>query len=159
MKFINHLFDCKREELIEILKDNKRVNERVIFDPRLGMPYIHYVEKGDKVTLKCEYMDRPTKDNGFIYGTRFNGKITDEAEGCRIKGVITTEPIYHIIFAVLFIVLTVQGIIVGGIGGLAVPICLVITEIFMYKDEFKKQGIIDRYIQRAYKRLSQERII
>ncbi len=155
MRLVNHLFDCKREELTEILKDSKRVNEKVKFDERLGTPHIHYSEKGQRVILKCEYMDRPTKDNGFIYGTRFSGKITEEDCGCRIKGIITTEPIYHIVFAILFLILTVTSIYVGGIGGFAVPVCLIITEIFMYKDEFKKQGIIDRYIQRAYKRLKE----
>ena len=156
MKIVDHTFDCTRAELASVLSDSKMVNDKVKFDKKLGTPVIHYLEKGEKTILKCEYQDRPTKDDGFIYGTRFVGRITDLDGGCHIKGVILTEPIYHVIFFILFAVLTVQGILVGGIGGFSVPICLVIFEVFMYKDEFKKQGIIDRYIIRAYKRLKEK---
>ena len=63
---------------------------------------------------------------------------------------ITTAPIFHAFLILFFVASVVAMIVMRGFN--AVPICLIIFDVFMHKDEFRKQGIIARYISRAAKR-------
>ena len=151
MKIINLKVYASRDELIEMLKNNEAVNKNVKFNTEKGTPHIHLKEKGEKVKLTCEYMGGATKDNAFFNGTRFSGRIT-ERDGCSaVKGVVTTAPIFHLCLALMFVAFIVFCIVRQGFS--VVPICLIIFDVFMYWNEFKKQGIIQRYLYRAVKRL------
>ena len=151
MKFIKLESSASKEELLSMLSDNDRVNKNVVFDDRKGTPYIHVKENNGKIRIKCEYIGGATKDNAFIDGTKFVGKVTEKDGKTTIKGMITTALIFHFILAVMVAVFVAVCIAKRGFN--VIPICLVVFDIFMYKDEFKKQGIIERYIARAVKRL------
>ena len=107
-----------------------------------------------KLKIKCEYIGGATKDNAFIDGTSFVGKIAEKNGKTEIKGVITTPLIFHLILAVMFIAFV--AVCISKQGFSIVPLCLIVFDVFMYKDEFKKQGLIERYIARAVKRLEKD---
>lgn len=151
MKIVNLKIDASRGEIIEMLKDNDAVNKNVKFNTEKGTPHIHLKEKGEKIKLTCEYIGGATKDNAFLSGTGFSGKIIERDGYSTVKGIVTTAPIFHLALALMFAIFIVFCIIRQGFS--VVPICLVIFDVFMYWNEFKKQGIIERYIYRAVKRL------
>ncbi len=155
MKLVKLKCDLTREELLATLCDNDKTNRGVVFDERLGRPFMHVSEKGDSLKIKCELMWRATKDNGFLEGTYFKGKIKDTDGGCTVSGIIVTAPIFHSIIALLFIMFLVQCVIVGGFT--PIPLIMVAFDIVMFLTEFKKQGLIYRYILRAIKRSAQHR--
>ena len=59
------------EEMRGILTDPDRVNRNVRFDEKSGTPKMKPSFRGDRLRVKCEMMNRPTKDNGFLVGTYF----------------------------------------------------------------------------------------
>ena len=150
MKLVNLKCQLSRDELLSVLSDNERVNRGVIFDEKLGRPLMHLKEKGSAIKIKCELTRRATRDDGFLEGTYFKGKIKDTEDGSVISGVILTAPIFHSIIALLFIVFVVQCFIVGGFT--PIPVIMLAFDIVMFYTEFKKQGFIFRYILRAIKR-------
>lgn len=154
MKFIKFETQATKEELLSMLSDNDRVNKNVVFDDKRGTPFIHVKELSGKIKIKCEYIGGATKDNAFIDGTRFTGKITEKDGKTEIKGVIATAVVFHLILFLMFAAFIVMCFVRQGFS--VVPICLIIFDVFMYKDEFKKQGIIERYIKRAIKRLEKQ---
>ena len=149
MKIIKFETSASKEELVKMLSDNEGVNKNVVFDCKKGNPYMHVKETNGKIKIKCEYIGGATKDNAFIDGTRFSGKITEKNGKTEIKGIIATAVIFHIMMFLMFSFFVAMCIIRQAFN--VVPICLVVFDIFMYKDEFKKQGIIERYIARAIK--------
>ncbi len=150
MLFVNYKINAPRESLIEILEDSNLVVESEKFDTSRGKPKIHVKRKGDDtLKLKCEMTERPTKDNGFLEGTYFIGKLREREGVSTLRGIILTAPIYHVIFLVLFAFFIYQCIALGGFS--PIPIILVVFDAFMFKDEFRKQGIIKKYIFRAFK--------
>ena len=155
MKFIKIETPSSKEELLDILSDNDRVNKDVVLEDKKGTPYMHVKESDGKIKIKCEYIGGATRDNAFLDGTRFSGKITEKNGKTEIKGVIATAVIFHLILFLMFAAFVVMCFIRQGFS--IVPICLIIFDIVMYKDEFKKQGIIERYILRAVKRLEKEK--
>lgn len=151
MKFINIRCEATKERFLSQLSDNEGTNKNVKFDDeKRGKPYIRIKENGDKLTVRCQYVGGTSKDNGFLEGTYFKGKIVEREGYSEIKGVILTAPIFHFIMLVLIGVFIYQCIRLGGIS--PVPICIVIFDIFMFWGEFHKQGIIERYIARAARR-------
>ena len=56
----------------------------------------------------------------------------------------------HLFMFALFAVFIVMCIVNGGFN--AVPVCLIVFDVFMFYREFKKQGLIKRYILRAVRR-------
>ena len=154
MKFIKFETSASKDELISMLSDNERVNKNVTFENSKKTPHMHVKQKDGKVKIKCEYIGGATKDNAFIDGTCFRGKITEKSGVTEIKGVISTAVIFHTVLAAFFIAFIALCIAKQGFS--IVPVCLILFDIFMYKDEFKKQGIIERYIARAVKRLEQK---
>ena len=155
MRIVKYKANVTRAELISFLQNNEAVNKNVRFENETKIPYIHVNEKGERVKIRCEYMGGATKDNAFLEGTSFSGKIRECEGGCEISGVITTAPIFHTVLFLMFAAFIVMCIIKQGFS--VVPLCLIVFDIFMYKDEFRKQGIIDRYIARAVRRCSEKR--
>lgn len=152
MQFVNIDFAASRDEVIELLSDNERVNRNVRFDESRGKPVIRVTEKAKgKVKLSCQMIGGPTKDNGFIQGTTLRGKLVEKNGVTRLKGIVTTEPVYHLAFLALIVLFIVQCFRLKGIS--VVPPILVIFDLFMFKNEFKKQGIIKRYLHRAARRI------
>ena len=153
MKFIKIKTDSKPEAIVSMLKDNETVNKNVKFDDKRGKPHIHVKDNNGKIKLTCEYLGGATKDNAFLSGTSFFGSIREKNGYTEIKGVITTAPIFHLCLFLMFAAFIVVCIVKEAFN--VVPICLLIFDIFMYKDEFKKQGIIERYVKRAVRKLSE----
>lgn len=149
MLFVNFKIGASREEVMKTLFDNNLVVEAEKFDTSKGKPRMHVKEKGERVKIKCEMTERPTKDNGFLEGTYFIGKVKEKDGVTRIGGIILTAPIYHLLFLLLFGFFIYQCISLGGIS--VVPILLLIFDGFMFAGEFRKQPLIKRYIFRALK--------
>ena len=139
-----------RTELIETVNNSEFVNDRVKFDENKGRPKIHVKDNGKRVKLKCELVGGPTKDNGFLEGTYFIGSFKESASGTQVRGIILTAPIYHTMLLLLSIFYAYRCIALGAFN--PVPLILLIFSIFMFKGEFEKQGMIERYLHRAIKR-------
>ena len=152
MKFVDIVFDGAAEDVLKLLSDNDKVNEGVAFDETRGIPHmrIKRKEKG-KFKITCEFVGGPTKDNGFLVGTYFSGKTFEKDGKTRIKGVITTAPIYHCIILLFIGLFIFQCIKVGGFS--VIPPIIVAFDIVMFWKEFKKQGYIYRYLRRASRRM------
>jgi hypothetical protein len=151
MQFVNIDFPASRSEVIKMISNNERVNKNVRFDQRRGKPTVRVQEKANgKIKVYCEMIGGSTRDNGFIQGTTLRGKLVEKNGVTKLKGVITTEPIYHIAFIALIAIFIIQCFRLRGIS--VVPPILVIFDLFMFKNEFKKQGVIKRYLYRAARR-------
>ncbi len=158
MKFINIQTTKPAPEILSMLRDNTRVNEGVKFaDKKGGKPFMHVKEKEGKLRIKCEMMGRPTKDNGFLMGTAFYGRITEKDGETTLKGVIVTSPIYHAVVFILSIALILQMIYSSNVSSIPVLIFAAAFEIMFFSDEFKKQGYISRYLERAVRRLEKSK--
>ena len=131
------------------LRDNNLVVSEEKFDTSRGKPKIHIKENGEKLKLTCEMTELATKDNGFLEGTYFRGSVRESDGVTAVKGIIITAPIYHAILIALTVLFVLQCIRLGGIS--LTPILLIAFSIIMFRDEFRKQGIIKRYIFRALK--------
>ncbi len=149
MLFVNYDIEASREEVMTVLCDNNLVVEAENYDTSRGKPRMHIKENGDIIKIKCELTERATKDNGFLEGTYFIGKISNKEGKTRVKGITLTAPIYHAIFLALFAFFIYQCISLGGIS--PIPIILAVFDIIMFYGEFKKQRLIKRYIFRAFK--------
>lgn len=151
MKYIKCRLSASPEEFTSFLADNESVNKNVNIEDKRGIPYIHVKNKNDKIKLTCEFKGGSTRDNAFIGGTSFIGKIRVKDGKTELRGIISTAPIFHL---VLFSMLAFSLIMcIVNMAFNAVPLCLVAFDLVMYKDEFRKQGIIEKYIFRAAKRL------
>lgn len=158
MKFVN-ITTCKgKEEVLAFLNDNDKVNENVRFnDKKGGVPHMYIKEKDGKLKIKCEMVGRPTKDNGFaIMGTQFRGRIAEKDGETHIKGVATTSVVYHVIMSMLAAFIIYAIFAFGLPQLLAILACVIACEFIFFYDEFKKQGYITRYIERAIKRLEKQ---
>ena len=155
MKLINLEFAASPSEVLGVLSDNEYVNKNVNFDEKRGKPLMKIHEKNGKVKITCELLGRPTKDNGFIVGTYFRGRLTEKNGATKLKGFITTAPIYHAVLAVLLVVFVLQCIKMNGFS--VIPLLLIVFDIFMFKDEFRKQGYISRYLYRAARKIQKNK--
>ncbi len=150
MLFVNYKLNAPKESVSTVLRDSNLVVEAERFDTRRGTPRLHVQDKkNDWIKIKCEMTGRPTKDNGFLEGTYFFGKLAEKKGVTSIRGIILTAPIYHFLFLLMFAFFIYQCISVGGFS--PIPIILVLFDAYMFKDEFRKQGIIKRYIFRTMK--------
>lgn len=150
MHFINLEFAAPKDKVLSAVSDNDFVNQNVRFDEQNGKPLMKFKEKNGKIKITCEMLGKPTKDNGFLVGTYFSGRLTEKNGVTKLKGIITTAPIYHLIMILLVAVFIYQCIHLKGFS--VVPILLVFLSLFMFKDEFNKQGYIKRYLFRAERR-------
>ena len=133
-----------------MIKNSERVNDKVKFDENKGKPLIHVKEKGDRLRIKCEMIGGASRDNGFLEGTYFVGKLTEKDGASHLRGILLTAPIYHTILALILAFYVYRCISLGAFN--PVPIILLVFSIFMFKSEFEKQGTIERYLMRAIKR-------
>ena len=154
MKFVNIDFSASRPEVLSMIANNEIVNQRVRIDNSRGKPVITVNEKGkNRIKISCKLVGGPTKDNGFVQGTTLSGTLIEKNGVTKLRGVITTEPIYHFFFLVMIALFIVQCFRLRGISFL--PPTLAVFDVFMFKNEFKKQGYIKRYLYRVARRLSQ----
>ena len=149
MLFVKYDIHAPLDEVKSSLRENEQIIEDEKIDTSKGFPKIHIKEKGEKIKIKCEYTGRARKDNGFLEGTYFSGKLFESDGVTKIRGIIITAPIYHTILLLLFAFFIYKCISLEAIS--IVPVCLVLFSIFMFLDEFRKQGIIKKYIFRAFK--------
>ncbi len=149
MIFVNKKTTLPREELLSVLKDCNRVNERVKFDEKRGRPQMLVKERGRWLSMTCRFVGGESKDNGFIVGTLFFGRITEKNGVTRLRGIITTAPAFYAVILGLLIYSVIRGISLGGFNPVALIIA--VASVLMFLPEFKKQGIIDRYLARAIK--------
>ncbi len=150
MRFVRLKTTVPAREMKKILSDPERVNENVRFDEKKGTPKMKPTFRDDRLRVKCELMNRPTKDNGFLVGTYFTGKLSERDGVTTLSGIIVTEPIFHLIFLALFVYFVILCFSVGGFS--VVPICLCVFVVVMFWKEYQKQGIIERYLARAFRR-------
>ena len=150
MQFINLEFPANKDEVISHISDNEYVNRNVRFEDESVKPLMKIKEKNGKIKITCEMLGKPTKDNVFLVGTYFSGTLSEKGGVTRLKGIITTAPIYHLVMLVFVAVYIYQCIRLEGFS--VVPLLLLVFSLFMFKDEFKKQGYIKRYLYRAQRR-------
>ena len=154
MKLVNISSLRTKDEVLSFIKDNNKVNDGVRFDDKYDRkPLMHIKENDGKLRIKCEMIGGPTKDNGFLAGTVFRGRITERDGVTTISGLITTSVIYHIALFALIVLLFVQMFMYSAYGLISVLVFAVGFELMFFKDEFKKQGYIKRYLERAVRRL------
>lgn len=150
MKFVRLECRVPRDELLGVIANSELVNDRVKFDEEKGRPLIHLKTKNDRLKIKCEMVGGPTKDNGFLEGTYFLGKLTEREGVSCLRGVILTAPIYHTFIILLMALFVMRCIQLAAFN--PVPIILLLFSLMMFKNEFEKQGTIERYLKRAVKR-------
>ena len=152
MKFIDINYEGNIDEVLKLICDNNAVNSGVVFDESKGIPQMRVKNnQNGKIKITCEMVGGPTRDNGFLVGTYFSGKLTEKDGRTRLKGMLTTAPIYHTVL-ILFIGLFIyQCIKLGGFS--VIPIFIVAFDVILFWKEFKKQGFIERYLHRAARRM------
>ena len=152
MKFVKLKVRRPIEEVVSFVSDNDRVNDKVRFDEKRGTPHMHVKVKNNSVRIRCEMMGRPTKDNGFLVGTYFAGRTKQVGDITKLRGVIVTEPHFHLIW--LFLVGYFVWMCIAKAAFSIVPVCLIVFVYFMFRGEYKKQKRIKAYLARACKRAS-----
>ena len=150
MKFINLKTNAKAQDALSLLCNHELVNERVKFDDKKGKPIFIVKETKNTVKIKCQMSLGNVKDNGFLEGTYFIGRLTENNGTSRLRGVILTAPIYHTFIALIMIVFVLRCIQLVAFN--PVPIILLAFSFMMLRGEFEKQGTIERYLIRAVKR-------
>lgn len=152
MKFINLTSGLSQSEVLDAVKDNEFVNSGVKFEGYEPHMYVRQSKKNpNKIRITCEMKNTATKDNGFLVGTYFSGKFKEKDGVTYLKGYIATAPIYHLVLLAFIAFFIYRCISIGGFN--PVPVILVVFDIFMFWREFKKQGLIERYLARAVRRL------
>ena len=145
-----------REELLRMLRDAPRVNEGLTFDDREGSPTVQLKERGaEGLRMRCVMLGGASRDNGYVQGTFFRGRIRERDGEVSLSGWIMTEPVFHILWVALiafFIVTCIQRTALS-----VVPICLIVFVFFMFRKEYRKQEYLRRYILRAVHRLEKQK--
>jgi hypothetical protein len=149
MKFINYTINAPRDAVLANIAKNDEIVALEKFDLTNGKPTLRIKRNEDRFTLRCELTERATKDNAFLEGTYFKGKITESDGVTTVKGIILTAPIYHLFLTALAVFFIVRCISLGGFS--PTPVILIGFSILMFRGEFKKQGIIKSFIFRALK--------
>lgn len=147
MKFVRLRSTAGKEEILGAIRSSDKVNEHVKFDERRGKPQMRLKEKKNTLFITCEMIGGPSKDNGFLVGTFFLGRLRERSGECRLSGIIMTAPLYHALLLAFCVYFIIRSFALGGIT--LVPIILAAFSLFLFKDEFKKQGIIKRFLPRA----------
>ena len=147
MRLVKYHSRASRDAILDALSSSEQVNARVKFDEKRGRPVMHTKEKRGRLKITCEMVGGPSKDNGFLIGSFFLGGIKERNGETTVSGIILTAPIYHLLLIGFCIYFLIQSFLVGGIT--LVPLFGVIFTLILFKDEYKKQGIIKRFIKRA----------
>ena len=157
MKFVRLDCSASRDELLSVIANSELVNDKVRFDEEKGRPRIHVKEKkGERLKIKCEMIGGPVKDNGFLEGTYFIGKLTEKNGASHLRGIILTAPIYHTFIALIMAIFVLRCIQLVAFN--PVPNILLIFSLMMFRKEFEKQGTIERYLIRAVKRAEKNKV-
>lgn len=151
MKFINYTAPCSRQSFLDTVRDNRIVNAGVRFGEDGAYPTAEVKEGKRSVRIRCRMVGGATRDNGFFFGTFFFGSLGERDGSCRLRGVIVTEPLVHLVWLAIVLYFVITCIQIGGIS--LVPIFLSILMFFMFRPEYKKQGILARYLARAARRV------
>ena len=150
MKIIKLDSASSRDELLSVIRNADIVNDRVKFDENKGKPIVHVRDNGKMLKIRCEMVGGPTKDNGFLEGTYFLGTLKEQNGTTRLRGVILTAPIYHTFLALIMAFYVYRCISLNAFN--PVPIILLAFSLIMFRSEFDKQGTIERYLKRAFKK-------
>lgn len=150
MKIVKLDSVASRNEVLDVIRNSELVNDRVKFDENKGKPTVHVKENGNRLRIRCEMIGGPNKDNGFLEGTCFLGTLKESNGVTRLRGIIVTAPIYHTFLALLMAFYVYRCITLRGFN--PVPLILFAFSMLMFKGEFEKQGTIERYLKRAFKR-------
>ena len=155
MKRIRLESALSRDHLLSVIENSEFVNDKVKFDENKGRPRMIVKTNGDRVRIKCEMIGGPTKDNGFLEGTYFVGKLTENGGKTTLNGVVLTAPIYHTILALILIIYVYRCITLVAFN--PVPIILFIFSLMLFRSEFEKQGTIERYLARAFRKAEENK--
>ena len=147
MKLVKMVSELSREEIITAILDQESANANVTFNDKRGKPVFKLKDKNSKITVTCEMVGGPSKDNGFFVGTYFKGRIVDLGDRRVLRGVITTAPIYHSALLAIMAFFVYRCISLGAFN--PIPIIALLFSLWMFKNEFAKQGLIYRYLGRA----------
>ena len=147
MKLINIKAPIGAEEYLSAIRDHNRVNEGVSFDPKLGKPVFKVKEKRCRIRVSCTYVGGNNRDDGFLVGTYFVGRLRESDGVTTLKGVAVTSPLFHLVLLVLTVLFILKCIELGGFS--VVPLIFLAVSILMFGKEYKKQGVIKRYLYRA----------
>lgn len=155
MKRISIQTPLAREDILSALRDAPTVNAGLTFDDREGSPTVHVREgRADRLRLRCCMLGGASRDNGYVQGTFFWGRMRERNGMTYIRGSIMTEPVFHVLWLALiafFIVTCIQRTALS-----VVPICLIVFVYFMFRKEYRKQEYLRRYILRAIHRLEKK---
>lgn len=155
MKRIRLESALSRDHLLSVIENSELVNDKVKFDENKGRPRMIVKTNGDRIRIKCEMIGGPTKDNGFLEGTYFVGKLTENDGKTTLKGVVLTAPIYHTILALILMIYVYRCITLVAFN--PVPIILLIFSLMLFRSEFEKQGTIERYLARAFRKAEENK--
>lgn len=153
MKWISMTTVASAQEVAMLLADNNRMNERIRYEEGELRPRMHVRYRAPRLRVRCEMTGGPTKDNGYLQSTFFWGTLREKGGKTHLRGVIVTEPIFHLLWLAMMIYFVVQCVTLGGIS--VVPICLSAFLFFMLAKEYKKQNRIRIYLTVAFRRLEQ----
>ena len=155
MKRIRLESALSRDHLLSVIENSELVNDKVKFDENKGRPRMIVKTNGDRIRIRCEMIGGPTKDNGFLEGTYFVGKLTENNGKTTLKGVVLTAPIYHTILALILMIYVYRCITLVAFN--PVPIILLIFSLMLFRSEFEKQGTIERYLARAFRKAEENK--
>ncbi len=150
MKFVNFKIPEDREAVLTSIADYRIANRKRKSEENAPIPSATVKRWGhDVFRIRCNYVGGPTRDDGFVEGTFFIGKLKNTEKGCRMKGIILTEPVFHTLFFGVFIYLVIKAVEQSAIP--VTPLCLLAFVLFMLRKEYKKQDVLYQYLIRAVK--------
>ncbi len=156
MKFIKASSELSTDELLSVLRDNEFVNRNVKFESYTPEMHVRRSKRDpSKVRITCEMKNTATKDNGFLVGTYFSGKFKEKNGVTYLKGYIATAPVYHLVLIALLAFFVYRCVTLGAFN--PTPVILAVFDVFMFWREFKKRGMIERYIYRAFRKAEEKK--
>ena len=152
MKRVALDISASAERVLDMLTDNVAVNRGVRFDEREGTPTASIRRaKNGRVRIRCRMVGGTSRDNGYIEGTFFYGRLREVEGVTRVRGTIVTEPVFHTAFFALLAYFIYTCFRVGGFS--VVPVCLAVFIPLMMRREYRKQAYLLSYMHRAARRL------
>lgn len=144
MLIVNEKTKASRDRVLEVFNKTK---DMATGNPKLGKPTIILEEKGEKIRIYCKYINGTSRDFGKT--TYFIGKLRERNGETRLRGVVVTEPLFHIPFIALLVFFVWRCISLGAFN--VVPVCLTAFCILMFRGEYAKQPLIKGHIKRVFK--------
>ena len=152
MKFLKFRSASKEDKIIEMLCAPERVNSGVKFD-KYEPDFLTKRSKRNpaRIRITCRIKNTATADNGFLLGTYFWGSFKEKNGVTVLRGHIATAPIYHAALLMLLAFFIYRCITLSAFN--PTPVILVAFDAVLFWREFKKRGMIERYIRRTIRRL------